>query len=433
MELSEIYKLYLKQGAITTDSRDCPAGSMFFALRGGSFDGNACAAEALAKGCAYAVIDEERFACKGDPHYILTDDALAVMQRLASLHRKTLGIPLIQITGTNGKTTTKELTAAVLGKRYRTLCTEGNLNNHIGVPKTLLRLSPMHQAAVIETGANHPGEIALLSSIADPDFGIITNVGRAHLAGFGSLEGVVRAKCELYGYLRGKKGAAAFLNHDSEILRRMSEGLETVAYGTVPHESLAVEGCVTGCRPFLSFRWRGKAAGWRDVETKLVGDYNISNFLAAIAVGLRFGVPAGDIDAALAGYTPSNCRSQLMDTGRNTLIIDAYNANPVSMKAALDNFARLEASPKMAILGQMEELGGESREEHRKIADRLASAGFDEVWLVGESFRGLAPQFRFFENADEAAEAVKAEGVSGRTILIKGSNSNRLSRLAALL
>ena len=254
MELSEIYELYLKHKAVTTDSRDCPEGSIFFALRGDNFDGNAYASKALEQGCAYAVVDEEQYAVKGDPRYILVKNSLDTMQQLAHLHRVTLGLPVIQITGTNGKTTTKELVSAVLEKKYKTLHTEGNLNNHIGVPKTLLRLTGKHQVAVIETGANHPGEIALLSKITDPDFGIITNVGRAHLEGFGSFEGVVRTKCELYDYLRAKKNTTVFLNGDSDILQRMSEGLETVSYGTQPGKDLAVEGNVIDCTPYLSFR-----------------------------------------------------------------------------------------------------------------------------------------------------------------------------------
>lgn len=433
MELSEIYELYLKHKTVTTDSRDCPEGSIFFALRGDNFDGNAYASKALEQGCAYAVVDEEQYAVKGDPRYILVKNSLDTMQQLAHLHRVTLGLPVIQITGTNGKTTTKELVSAVLEKKYKTLHTEGNLNNHIGVPKTLLRLTGKHQVAVIETGANHPGEIALLSKITDPDFGIITNVGRAHLEGFGSFEGVVRTKCELYDYLRAKKNTTVFLNGDSDILQRMSEGLETVSYGTQPGKDLAVEGNVIDCTPYLSFRWREKGKEWQYVTTRMIGSYNISNLLAAIAVGLKFNVPVADINSALAGYVPSNNRSQLVKTVRNTLIVDAYNANPTSMMAALENFARMHADNKMVILGQMNELGKESVEEHRKVVDFLDKAGFGEVWLVGENFSGIAPQFRTFENEAEVENAIKAGDISGRTILIKGSNSNKLYKLADIL
>lgn len=433
MELSEIYELYLKHNVITTDSRSCPAGSIFFALRGTNFNGNAYAAKALAAGCAYAVVDDPTCVVEGDPHYILVKDALTTMQQLAHLHRVTLGLPVIQITGTNGKTTTKELVSAVLARKYNTLHTEGNLNNHIGVPTTLLRLTRKHQVAVIETGANHPGEIATLSQITAPNYGLITNVGRAHLEGFGSFEGVVRTKCELYDYLRTRKNATVFLNTDSDILCRMAEGLHTVTYGTRSDAAPSVEGSATGCTPYLSFRWRTTGEDWHYVRTHLIGDYNTSNLLAAVAVGLEFGVPAADIDVALASYEPSNNRSQLVKTTRNTLIVDAYNANPVSMAAALENFARLDAANKMVILGQMNELGRESADEHHKIVDFLDRAGFDDVWLVGANFKAVAPQFRTFNDESEVEAAIKGADISGRTILIKGSNTNHLYKLADIL
>ena len=293
------------------------------------------------------------------------------MQDLAAFHREKLALPVIQITGTNGKTTTKELVSTVLAKKYNVLHTEANYNNHIGVPKTLLRLGKEHEIAVIETGANHRGEIAQLTNIVHPDYGIITNVGRAHLEGFGSFEGVVHTKAELYDYLRKKKDGAIFLNSDSEILCRVAEGLKAYKYGTKAEAHPEVLGEVVNCDPYISFKWKSGNGEWHTVETKLIGDYNIANLLAAVAVGIKFNVPETDICEALRDYVPSNNRSQLKQTEHNTLIIDAYNANPTSMHAALKNFAELHAANKMVILGEMRELGAESEEEHQKLLDSV--------------------------------------------------------------
>ncbi len=432
MLLEELYKIYLDHPTITTDSRACPKDSIFFALRGENFDGNVYASKALGEGCAYAVIDRREFAAKGDERYIVVDDALQTMQDLARMHRKKLALPVIQITGTNGKTTTKELVSAVLAKKYRVLHTEGNFNNHIGVPKTLLRLTKEHEIAVIETGANHKGEIAQLTAIVLPDYGIITNVGRAHLEGFGSFEGVVHTKAELYDYLRRKQGMI-FLNNDSEILCSVSEGIEAFRYGTKADASLNVCGEITDCSPFLSFKWQGKGGEWHEVKTKLIGDYNIANLLAAVSAGKKFGVADADICAALEEYTPSNNRSQLKQTEKNTLIIDAYNANPTSMHAALKNFADLHAANKMVILGEMRELGAESEEEHQKLLDFLTRAGFEKVWLIGECFEEMRPAFPVFHTVDDVIEEIKTNPISGYTILIKGSNSNKLFRLPEFL
>lgn len=433
MTLEQLYEIYLQHPVVTTDSRTCPAGSIFFALRGENFDGNVYASKALAEGCAYAVVDRREFAAKGDARYIAVDNALRTMQQLAALHRERLGLPVIQITGTNGKTTTKELVSAVLERKFRVLHTEANYNNHIGVPKTLLRLTREHEIAVVETGANHRGEIALLTSIVHPDYGIITNVGRAHLEGFGSFDGVVRTKAELYDYLRTKPGAAIFLNNDSSVLCRVAEGLTAYRYGATPSDNLMIEGRIDDCDPYLSFSWREKGGDWRGVKTRLIGGYNLANLLCAATVGREFGVNARDIDEALAEYVPSNNRSQLKQTDRNTLIIDAYNANPTSMHAALQNFADLHAAGKMVILGEMRELGAESEEEHRKVVDFLSRAGFDDVWLVGENFEKLHTPFATFHNVDAAIARLKEQPIEGRTILIKGSNSCKLFRLPEFL
>ena len=268
MKIAELYGLYKQHPVVSTDSRKCPQGALFFALKGDSFDGNAFAAQALEQGCAYAIVDEAEYAAGGDERYILVEDVLTTLQQLAHYHRKQFKIPVIQVTGTNGKTTTKELTAAVLSQKHNVLYTQGNLNNHIGVPKTLLELSPEHTIAVIETGANHPGEIKALAEIVDPDFGLITNVGMAHLEGFGSFEGVVRTKGELYDYLRAKHGTV-FIDHDSEDLKRIAGGLHQICYGSPCDEVLSVEGEVLECAPFLKFRWRPAGGEWQEVQTGL--------------------------------------------------------------------------------------------------------------------------------------------------------------------
>ena len=433
MQTEELYKIFLEHPAITTDSRSCPQGAVFFALRGENFDGNVYASKALAEGCAYAVIDRREFAAKGDKRYIVVDNALKAMQDLARMHREKLALPVIQITGTNGKTTTKELVSAVLARKYNVLHTEANYNNHIGVPKTLLRLRKEHEIAVIETGANHRGEIAQLTAIVQPDYGLITNVGRAHLEGFGSFEGVVHTKAELYDYLRQKKGGAIFLNTDSEILCRVAEGLKAYKYGTKAAETPDVTGEVTSCDPYISFKWKGRDTVWHEVGTKLIGDYNISNLLAAVTVGLKFGVGEGDICKALEEYAPSNNRSQLKQTASNTLIIDAYNANPTSMHAALKNFAELHAANKMVILGEMRELGAESEEEHQKLIDEISRDAFEKVWLVGGCFEKMHQPFKTFHSVDGVIEEIRRDTPKGYTILIKGSNSNKLFRLPEYL
>ncbi len=431
MDTEELYKLYLQHPVVTTDTRDCPEGSIFFALRGEKFNGNDYALQALAAGCAYAVVDDP--AVTGDARLLHVADTLAAMQSLATLHRRTLGTPVVQITGTNGKTTTKELTAAVLTTRHNVLYTQGNLNNHIGVPKTLLRLRPEHGVAVIETGANHPGEIALLSRITDADCGLITNVGKAHLQGFGSFEGVVRTKGELYDYLRAKEGAYIFLNADNPHLSAIAGGLPAVTYGT-PGKGYDVEGEAVECNPYLKMRFRLKGGEWHELQTQLIGAYNTDNILAAIAVGTRFGVDAEAAARAIAAYTPTNSRSELLRTADNTLIVDAYNANPTSMKAALDNFALMRAPHRMVILGEMRELGEASAAEHAKVAAQAKAIGCEEVWLVGEEFEPFADGARYFPDAEAVKNAIEGgDRPIGRLILVKGSNGTKLYQLPPLL
>lgn len=427
MNISYIYQIFLQCTGVTTDSRNCPQGSLFIALKGESFNGNAFAAQALESGCAYAIVDNIDYTPAGDVRYIVVENCLHALQQLANYHRCRMGTLLIGITGTNGKTTTKELMAAVLSQKYNVLYTQGNLNNHIGVPLTLLRLKPEHQIGIIEMGASHPGDIKELVEIAEPDFGIITNVGKAHLEGFGSLEGVIKTKGELYDYLRRRGDCTIYVNHEDAQLKEIANGLTPIYYGTA--EGLYVSGRIIANSPCLEFWWKAPDDDRiHEVRTQLIGNYNFSNALAAIAVGRDFNVEADKIDAALEAYTPQNNRSQLKKTENNTLIIDAYNANPTSMLAALTNFRRMQAEDgKMLILGDMRELGKESPEEHQRIADYLTECGFEDVMLVGEQFAAARHNFRTYPDAPAVIEALKASKPHGKTILIKGSNGIKLS------
>lgn len=423
MEIAELYKCFMECGKVTTDSRNCPEGSMFIALKGETFNGNAFAAQALKQGCRYAVIDESEYAGEGT---ILVDNCLQALQQLANYHRRQLKTPVIGITGTNGKTTTKELISTVLSRKFNTLYTEGNFNNHIGVPLTLLRLTKEHEMAVVEMGANHPGEIKTLVRIAEPDYGIITNVGKAHLQGFGSFEGVIRTKGELYDFLRAKGGATIFIQNENPYLNGIAEGLTCVRYGQTA--GLYVSGELISCSPFLSFRWTAEGVS-HEVNTHLIGSYNLDNMLAAAAIGRYFGVSDDDISSALASYLPHNNRSQLKETADNKLIVDAYNANPTSMMAALKNFRQVEAPHKMVILGDMKELGEASREEHQKVVDYLKECGFDRVVLVGPEFAAATHSYQTFQHVDEVLADIRIHKPQGYYILIKGSNSMKLSQL----
>lgn len=434
MTISELYSIFTAHPVITTDTRDCPAGSIFFALRGASFNGNDFALKALEAGCAYAVVDDPKL--EGNDKVIVVDDVLTTMQQLATYHRHQLGTPIVQITGTNGKTTTKELTSAVLSETHNVLYTQGNFNNHIGVPKTLLRLTKDNDIAVVEIGANHPGEIAELSKIVDANCGLITNVGRAHLEGFGSFEGVIHTKGELYDYLRQKPGAFIFLDGDNPYLAPIAEGLKAETYGQ-PGKGYGVEGEVVECNPYLQFRFRIAGGEWHTVQTHLIGSYNVTNALAAIAVGHHFGVNAEQAAHAIANYQPTNNRSEMVKTAHNTLIVDAYNANPTSMKAALDNFSAIHANHKMLILGEMRELGEASAVEHQKVAEQAISMGCEAVWLVGEEFQAFseaADNVRWFPDVEAVKVALTdGDAPTNRLILVKGSNGTKLFQLPELL
>ncbi len=417
IELDRLYDLFSKHSTITTDSRNCPAGSIFFALKGEKFNGNLFAKETIEKGCAYAIVDEPGIA--DNQRIFFVENTLKTLQQLARKHRETLGTPIIGVTGTNGKTTTKELTAAVLKQKFNLLYTQGNLNNHIGVPMTLLQLKKEHQVAIIEMGANHPGEIKTLVNIAEPNFGVITNVGKAHIAGFGSFEGVIRTKCELYDFLKDHNGTA-FVNQANEILSReaANRSLNTIPYGqgsTTTAEILSSD-------PYLIIRWRG-----HEIHTQLIGRYNFENVLAAIAVGLKFEVNEADIVTALESYTPTNNRSQFKKTEKNELIIDAYNANPTSMNASLDNFLQINHGNKTVILGDMKELGTESETEHQKIADKLSASDLTEIFLVGENFaKTNCAKAKKFDNVTLLNQYLEQSPLTGRLVLIKGSNSMKL-------
>ena len=429
MTVNEIYSIFQKCTGVTTDSRKCGPGLMFFALKGERFDGNEFVRGALEQGCPYAVMDNAGLYDAQDSRMILVDNVLSTLQQVAALHRRTLGTPVIGITGTNGKTTTKELTNAVMSTTYNVLCTQGNLNNSIGVPLTVLGLKPEHEYAIVEMGASHPGDIKELVEVSQPDFGLITNVGKAHLLGFGSFEGVKRTKGELYDWLREHDGTA-FVNRDNEHLQQMCKGLPLIEYGKPGHDGLLVEGEVLECNPFVKFRWRSGKGEWHTVQTSLIGAYNVDNALAAITIGLKFGVKEQDASEAVANYKPQNNRSQLTETGRNSLVVDAYNANPTSMAAALENFSMIKAQDKMLILGDMRELGEASDAEHRKIVEEIVKYGFTQVWLVGSEFAKAADGsgFRLFADVDEVNKALESEKIAGKTILIKGSNSIGLTK-----
>jgi len=438
MEIKALYELYKQHPVITTDSRDCPEGSIFLALKGETFNGNRFALQALEKGCAYAIVDED--VETSNSKIIRVADTLQTFKDLAREHRRQFDIPVVGITGTNGKTTTKELIAAVLGKKYNVMYTEGNFNNDVGVPKTLFRLNDSYDIAVVEMGASHPGDIKTLVETVEPTCGLITNVGRAHLQGFGSFEGVMKTKGELYDFLarcevRGARcETCIFLDADNEYLVKMAKERDmknVITYGSNV-------GKVVSCDPFVNFEWYNDQSSVV-VRTHLIGAYNISNILAAMTVGKYFDVPADKIREAIEEYTPSNNRSQLTITADNRLVVDAYNANPTSMAAAIENFKAIKSDKelkKMAIIGQMGELGDVAEEEHRKVLQQLIDANLDKIWLVGEGSWDIAagrPGIKIFKDVEEVKTAIGNEKPCGYYILIKGSHSNRLDKIVELL
>lgn len=425
MSHTTLYSIYLNHPTVTTDSRNCPLGSIFFALHGDRFDGNLFAAKALESGAAYAVVDKPEVA--SDDRYIIVDDTLTALQELASEHRANLDIPVVGITGTNGKTTTKELISAVLSSHYRTTSTQGNLNNHIGVPLTLLSIPTGCEAAVVEMGANHHGEIATLAALVRPTIGLITNVGKAHLEGFGSIEGVLHTKAELYDEIRRQKGTIVMNAADKMLGSVLGDYQPTFSYSAQYGIKSDIHGTVESADPFVHVKYEGKT-----IKTNFIGTYNINNILAAIAVGTLLKVPTDKITSAIAAYRPGNNRSQLLRTKRNTVIVDAYNANPTSMAAAIDNFSQIKAEKKIAILGDMLELGNQSDAEHANVVRHLEALGIEAI-LVGREFAKCHNRFLSLTNSTSLVEYLTAKPISDSTILVKGSNGIGLQKITQYL
>lgn len=423
--IEKIYQYYSQKYLVSTDSRKIEEGCVFVALKGERFDGNDFAYQVAQENIASCVIADR----KDLPHHerlFIVDDSLAALQELARLHRKKCNIPIIGITGTNGKTTTKELTAAVLSKKYNLIYTQGNFNNHLGLPLTVLRIKPDTEMAVVEMGANHPNEIAHLCTIADPDFGIITNIGKAHLEGFGSFEGVVKTKNELYDFIRNKNGRL-FVNRDNELLMNLSNGIDSNTYGK--DNNADIKASIVSSNPYLIINWEGN-----EIKTNLVGDYNFENVMAAISAGCHFNIEKSLIIEALENYIPTNNRSQFIKSEKNEIVMDAYNANPVSMSHAIKNFRNISSENTLLILGDMRELGKDSEKEHQVIISLIKELEFKNVILVGEEFKKTAgTDFTTFTNVEELLAYINDNDISGKKILIKGSNGIHLEKIVNAL
>ncbi|SFS71846.1 UDP-N-acetylmuramoyl-tripeptide--D-alanyl-D-alanine ligase [Lutibacter maritimus] len=415
MKIDQLYKLFEESYLIDTDTRKIREGSLFFALKGENFNGNSFAISALENGAKFAIIDELKY--HTHPNTILVPNVLETLQSLANFHRKKLNIPIIALTGSNGKTTSKELINAVLSKKYKTTATVGNLNNHIGVPLTLLSITSTTDIGIIEMGANHLKEIETLCKIAEPNFGYITNFGKAHLEGFGSVEGVIKAKSELYDFLRENDGIA-FVNYDDPIQIIQSEKINSIKFNNEIIQFIEAN-------PFVKVLFKNT-----EIESNLIGKYNFNNIAAAISIGNYFNVSLNKIKEGIENYTPSNNRSQIIERGTNKIILDAYNANPSSMSAALENFNQLKASKKVVFLGDMFELGSESLIEHQKIADLVSSYNFNEVYLIGKAFSTTSAKNAFIYDSFEAFKtSTLTLNISHATILIKGSRGMALERI----
>ena len=422
----ELYDYYCKAYKISTDSRHIEPASVFFALKGERFDGNDFALEVAEQGVASLVI-ADRQTLPDHPRILKVKDTLQALQELARYHRLQMrNLKVISITGTNGKTTTKELVSAVLSRKYNIIYTQGNYNNHIGVPLTLLRITPETEFAVVEMGANHPGEIKTLANLACPDYGIITNIGKAHLEGFGSFEGVIKTKNELYDNLKAN-GKTALVNADNPLLMQLAQGLSHHTYGTDDHADYVVK--LDSCAPYLSVQCNGLK-----IQTHLVGTYNFENVAAAIAAGTYFDVQADDIKAALEEYEPTNSRSQVIE-GKNRIIMDAYNANPTSMSASVNNFRNISGDNALLILGDMRELGDASEQEHKTILKLLKDSGFKQAFLVGPCFSQYNdnPDYQTFAKVEDLVSYLEQHPVEGRTILVKGSRGIQLEKVLPLI
>lgn len=423
MSIQELYQIYRQHPSVQTDTRQLRSGDLFFALKGGNFNGNQFARQAIDAGAAFAIIDDAAYDIPGKT--ILVPDVLSCLQELAQYHRRQFSIPFIAITGSNGKTTTKELIHAVLATKYRTYTTAGNLNNHIGIPLTLLRVGTDAEMAVVEMGANHQREIAGYCVYTEPTHGLITNVGLAHLEGFGGPAGVRKGKGELFDYLRTRSDGTVFANWDYDYLQEMSAGIaHIVKYGSTGQD-LEVKGTVTTADPFLQVVL---TIGGKEIliKTQLVGAYNLPNVLAAAAVGTHFGVSPENIQSALEAYSPANSRSQLIQSGAHQVILDAYNANPSSMRLAIENFAALAADRKILLLGAMAELGDQSLAEHQGIIDLIGQHSWEAVALVGGDFLKLKHPYLSFENAAVARHWWQEQQFPPSHVLVKGSRSSRM-------
>lgn len=429
MDIQSLHKLFLRSTGVTTDTRNIQPGQLFFALKGERFDGNSYAVAALDAGCIGAVVDDPVLENRANG-LIFVPNVLLALQELASFHRKQMSCVVIGLTGSNGKTTSKELIRDVLGSTFKTFATRGNLNNHIGVPLSLLEITQEHKFAIIEMGANAQKEIAHLSSIAQPDYGYITNIGKAHLEGFGGEEGVKKGKKELFDHLKNHK-KPVFINVNDTVLMEISEGMDRILFGS-PINFPNVE--FVSQEPFLSFRWMTDHYQSSEVTTQLKGGYNIANVAIAIAIGTYFKVEASAINKALQQYTPENNRSQLKLTKTNELILDAYNANPTSMEHAILSFTKSTAPKKLCILGDMFELGDASQKEHEIVANLVISEGLDVIF-VGEHFQhpALAATKRWFPNTELLMTFLKEHPIQGVQILIKGSRGMRLEQIIDLL
>ncbi|MGB5988349.1 MAG: UDP-N-acetylmuramoyl-tripeptide--D-alanyl-D-alanine ligase [Marinifilaceae bacterium] len=421
MQIKDIYSIFLQYPSICTDSRKINKDDIFFAIKGESFNGNKFAEKAIKEGCSFAIIDEKKY--KTSEKHILVKNVLTCLQELASFHRDQLKIPIIGITGTNGKTTTKELIRAVLEVKFNTYATEGNFNNHIGVPLSLLSINSDHEIAVIEMGANHQHEIAQLTNIVKPNFGIITNIGKAHLEGFGSFDNLKNTKKELYDYIE-KYGELLFVNKDNAMLTDMSAKIKRFTYGSKEADSKAK---YTQASPFLIIELVSPK-GLLYIKTKLIGGYNYENVLAAASIGRYFKIDDIYIKKSLEEYIPSNNRSQLKKTERNTLILDSYNANPTSMTAAIINFREIKDKNKALILGDMLELGKESNKEHKLIIKLIEDNKFKKIFLVGSEFfkQECQSYVKKFEKTEDLIELLKKEPIDNHTVLIKGSRGIKL-------
>lgn len=422
MKTEELYQVFKNSSGVCTDTRQIKEGVVFFALKGANFNGNEYAAEALRKGAKYAVIDEEQYS--SDDRCILVQDALSALQALANFHRRQLNIPFLAITGSNGKTTSKELITFVLSKKYRTYATKGNLNNHIGIPLTILGIQEDAEMAVIEMGANHQKEIEGYCKIVEPDYGYITNIGKAHLEGFGGIEGVKKGKGELYDYLHANE-KKAFINSANPVLMEMSKFPNPILF---PGPDDFYHCTFISADPFI----RLKAENGEIVETQLVGAYNFDNLAAALCIGKYFSVPDQDANAAVASYVPDNNRSQIIRKDHLTVVLDAYNANPSSMRAALENFSRIEGSLKAVILGDMFELGEESKQEHIMLGELIQALAFEKVLLCGKEMKSAAERVKdslWFETRELLLDFLKNRGLECKTVLIKGSRGMGLERV----